>query len=107
MPTGYDDNYVFGNPSGKLQYIGALSEETSGRKVKVYSTKPGLQLYTGYWIGEMQIRGKKKFGPYSGIALETQFYPDAIHHKHFPSPLLKPGELYKQQTVFRFSNNSL
>ncbi|NQU85917.1 MAG: galactose mutarotase, partial [Mariniphaga sp.] len=75
LPQGYDDNFVLGNDNGKLIYTGTLSEETTGRKIEVYTTQPGIQLYTGYWTPELEIDGIKKFGSFSGVALETQHYP--------------------------------
>ncbi|HBL77539.1 MAG: hypothetical protein A2W90_14740 [Bacteroidetes bacterium GWF2_42_66] len=102
LEYGYDNNYVLGNDDGKLVYAGTLSEATSGRSVEVYTTQPGMQLYTGYWNPELIIDGKKKFGSYSGVALETQHYPDSINHKNFPSPVLKPGETFKEKTIYKF-----
>ena len=102
LEMGYDDNFVFDNETGELEYVGCLSEETSGRKVEVYTTQPGIQLYTGYWNPELMIDGKKKFGKFSGVALETQHFPDSVHHKKFPKTLLKPGEIYDQRTVYKF-----
>ena len=102
LPEGYDQNYVLDNESGQLQYAGCLSENKSGRCVKVFTTQPGIQIYTGYWIPELTIDGVKKFGKYSGVAMETQHFPDAPHHSNFPSTVLRPGEHYNQTTVFRF-----
>ncbi|MCF6356508.1 MAG: galactose mutarotase [Draconibacterium sp.] len=102
LPTGYDDNYVLENESGDLKYIGCLKETTSGRKIEVLTTQPGIQIYTGYWNPEVVIDGTKKFGSYSGIALETQHYPDSVHHENFPTTLLKPGEKYSQKTIYKF-----
>ena len=59
LADGYDLNFVLDNPEGKLVYAGCLSEETSGRKVEVYTTQPGIQLYTGYWIPELTVDGQK------------------------------------------------
>ncbi|MDX9883294.1 MAG: aldose epimerase family protein [Prolixibacteraceae bacterium] len=101
LEHGYDNNYVLGNDEGKLVYAGALSEATTGRSVEVYTTQPGMQLYTGYWNPELVIDGKKKFGSFSGVALETQHYPDSINHKNFPSPILKPGETFKETTIYK------
>ena len=102
LPTGYDDNYVLDNETGELKYIGCLKECNSGRKIEVLTTQPGMQVYTGYWNPEVIIDGKKRFGSYSGIALETQHYPDSVHHDNFPTTLLKPGEKYNQKTVYKF-----
>ena len=102
LDTGYDDNFVLNNNDGKLAYAGTLREKTSGRNVEVYTTQPGMQLYTGYWIPELTINGEKKFGRYSGIALETQHFPDSVHHPHFPTTLLQPGETYEETTIYKF-----
>jgi aldose 1-epimerase len=103
LPTGYDDNFVLGNENGEIKYAATLRENKSGRNVEVYTTQPGLQLYTGYWIPELVVDGKKKFGSYSGVALETQHYPDSVHHENFPSTLLKPGEMYNEKTIYKFN----
>lgn len=101
MSMGYDDNFVLGNETGELKYTGYISEEASGRKVEVYTTQPGMQVYTGYWIPEMVIDGEKKFGRFSGIALETQHYPDSVNQPNFPTTLLNPGEKYYQKTIYK------
>ena len=102
LPTGYDDNFVLGNENGELKFIGFLAEPSLGRKVEIYTTQPGMQLYTGYWIPELEIDGVKKFGRYSGVALETQHYPDSVHQPGFPSTELNPGETYNERTIYKF-----
>ena len=102
LADGYDLNYVLDNDEGELIYAGCLSESQSGRQVKVFTTQPGIQLYTGYWIPELEIDGCKKFGSYSGVALETQHYPDSPNHDHFPTTILRPGEKYEQTTIYQF-----
>ena len=102
LPTGYDDNFVLDNENGELKYIGCLKETNSGRKIEVLTTQPGMQVYTGFWNPELIIDGAEKFGSYSGIALETQHYPDSVHHDNFPTTLLKPGEKYNQKTIYKF-----
>lgn len=102
LPTGYDDNFVLDNENGELKFTGCLREKKSGRNIEVYTTQPGVQLYTGYWNPELEIDGVKKFGSFSGVALETQHYPDSVHHNHFPTTILKPGEKYNQKTIYKF-----
>jgi aldose 1-epimerase len=102
LEHGYDLNYVLDNDEEDLVYAACLRECHTRRQVEVFTTQPGIQLYTGYWIPELEIEGKKCFGSYSGIALETQHYPDAINHPHFPQVILEPGEKYQQSTVYRF-----
>lgn len=101
LPLGYDDNFVLGNENGELKYTGYIFEAESGRKVEVYTTQPGMQVYTGYWNPELTIDGKKCFGSFSGVALETQHYPDSVNQPGFPTSLLKPGEKYFQKTIYK------
>lgn len=102
LPTGYDDNFVLDNENGELKYVGCVRENTSGRKMEIFTTQPGMQLYTGYWIPELIINGGKKFGKYSAFAMETQHYPDSVNQPDFPSTLLKPGDKYHQKTIYQF-----
>jgi aldose 1-epimerase len=102
LPDGYDLNFVLDNTEGDLVKAGSLSEETSGRMVEVYTTQPGIQLYTGYWIPELTIDGQKKLGRYSGVALETQHYPDSINKPQFPPVTLAPGEHFYEKTSYIF-----
>ena len=102
LADGYDLNFVLDNAEGKLVYAGCLSEETSGRKVEVYTTQPGIQLYTGFWIPELTVDGQKKFGSFSGVALETQHYPDSVNKPQFPSVILAPGQKLYEKTVYKF-----
>jgi aldose 1-epimerase len=102
VPMGYDDNFVLDNESGELKYIGTLKENKSGRKVEVLTTQPGVQVYTGYWNPELTIEGKKRFGSFSGIALETQHYPDSVNRPEFPTTLLNPGKKYNEKTIYKF-----
>jgi aldose 1-epimerase len=100
LENGYDLNFVLDNEEGEMIHAGTLSEETSGRMVEVYTTQPGIQLYTGYWIPELTIDGKKKFGRYSGVALETQHYPDAVNKPQFPPVTLAPGKVFYEKTSY-------
>jgi len=102
IPEGYDLNFVLDNEEAAMVHAATLSEETSGRMVEVFTTQPGIQLYTGYWIPELTIDGKKKFGRFSGVALETQHYPDSINKPQFPPVTLAPGQVFYQKTSYIF-----
>jgi aldose 1-epimerase len=101
LPDGYDLNYVLGNTEKKMVQAAKLSEENSGRSISVFTNEPGIQLYTGYWIPSL----KNQFGSYSGLALETQHFPDSPNHPEFPTTILSPGETYKSKTIFLFETN--
>ena len=105
LADGYDLNFVLDNENGNMVYAGVLSEETSGRKVEVYTTQPGIQLYTGYWIPQLIVDGMKKFGSFSGVALETQHYPDSVNKSKFPTVILAPGQEFYEKTIYKFGTN--
>jgi len=71
--------------------------------MEVFTTQPGVQLYTANWIDGEKGKGGKKYGRRWAFALETQHFPDAINEPHFPSTILNPGEEYKHACVYKFS----
>lgn len=103
LPDGYDINFPFDSPGGETcRFAGKLSEKKTGRFMEVFTTQPALQIYAGYYIPKLMVDGKKKFGKYSGFALETQHFADAINHSHFPSIVLNPEDSFYQKTIYRF-----
>jgi len=102
LTDGYDANFILNNPDKKLIKAGVLTEESTGRIVEVATTEPAIQLYTGYYIPEIAGKQGEKFGRYAGLALETQHYPDSPNHADFPSTTLKPGEVFKSKTIYKF-----
>ena len=100
-PDGYDTNFILDHPKDTLSLATILSESESGRCIKVYTTQPGIQIYSGYYNPEFTIDGVTKFGKYSGVAMETQHFPDSPNHPEFPTTLLKPGEKYSQTTQWK------
>ncbi len=100
---GYDNNWVLPSDGRALIVAAEVTEPVSGRQMQVMTTSRGVQFYTGNGL-RTKLPGKNgaTYGKRSGFCLETQFYPDAIHHPHFPSPVLRPGEVQTSTTVFRF-----
>jgi len=87
--NGYDHNYVLGG--GKAMKLAArLTEPVSGRIMEVRTTQPAVQLYTANHLG------------HTAVCLETQHYPDSIHHTNFPSIVIRPNEPLKETTLFTF-----
>lgn len=102
---GYDHNFVLNNNDGNLALAARLSEPTTGRIMEVYTTEPGLQVYTANVLtGEGTDIGKagKPYGPRSAVCLETQHFPDAPNQPLFPSTVLNPGETFHSTTVYKF-----
>lgn len=106
LPTtrGYDHNFVADDQSKKLKHIAHVLAPKNGRVMDVWTTEPGVQLYTGNFLNG-SLTGKRGvvYGQHAALCLETQHYPDSVHHANFPSTLLHPGEKYTSETVYRFS----
>ena len=82
-----------------------LSHPTSGRKMKVFTTQPGMQVYTSNFLdGSLCGHDDTCYQKYSAVCLETQHFPNSPNQPSFPSTLLKPGEKYRQKTTFAFEN---
>lgn len=102
---GYDHCFVLDpeQKEGALTKAAFVVEPTSGRTLEVLTTEPGVQFYSGNYLGG-QLIGKSG-QPYlfrGGFCLETEHFPDSPNHEHFPSTILRPGETFGSQTVFRF-----
>lgn len=94
---GYDHNFeVFCSPCA------ILHDRTSGRTMAVSTDCPGVQVYSGNYLHEQGKNGIY-YGPHSGIALETQFYPDSVNHPEWKQPFVKRGEKYRSETVYQFT----
>jgi aldose 1-epimerase len=101
---GYDHNFVLDRDRAGLAPAARLVGPGSGRTLEVLTTEPGLQLYSGNFLdGTLLGKGGLRYGPRSGLCLETQHFPDSPHHPGFPSTVLRPGERYRSSTVYRFS----
>lgn len=105
LAGGYDHNFVVDGAFGTLRPAARVRSERTGIVMNVETTMPGIQLYTGNFLRADMPAGKggAKYAPRHGFCLETQYYPSALTLPQFPQPVLRPGETYRHQTVFRFS----
>lgn len=91
---GYDHNWVLNKPSsGALSKAAELFDPSTGRRMEVLTTEPGMQFYGGNYFEDK----------YCTLALETQHFPDSPNQPQFPSTVLRPGETYRQTCIYRFS----
>ncbi len=96
---GYDINYAFGSSSMKKMAV--LQCNKTGISMTCYSDQPGMQFYSGNNL-DGDIDNKTGFKRYAALCLETQNYPDAVHHDNFPSPILRKNETYQTTTIYAF-----
>jgi aldose 1-epimerase len=104
LPGGYDHNYVLNGGETKEPRVAVrVKDPKSGRVMEVLTTQPGMQLYTGNFLsGKEKGKGGAVYQQHHAFCLEAQHFPDSVNHANFPSTILKPGETYKQTTIYRF-----
>ena len=103
LSNGYDHNYVLSNPGDINTLAAKLVAPSTGIVMEVYTTEPGIQVYTGNFLNGSTI-GKKEiaYKLRTAICLETQHFPDSPNQPNFPSTELKPGDVYSSKTIYKF-----
>jgi aldose 1-epimerase len=103
---GYDQNFVLDKKPGQLALAATMTDPKSGRVMELFTTEPGLQVFsgqnsngTGGFVGKRDV----PYQVYSSLCLEPQHFPDSPNRPEFPSTVLRPGEWYAQTSVYRFS----
>lgn len=102
---GYDHNFILNENSNKeLTWAATVFDPSSGRKMKIITSEPGLQFYSGNFMdGSDTGKSGKKYNFRESFALETQHFPDSPNHPEYPSVILRPGEEYRTSTIYMFS----
>lgn len=102
--SGYDHNFLIDGWDGKtLKPVGKVWSEKSGIELSVFTTEPGVQLYTGNFLDGSSKNSVRIFEQFAGFCLETQHLPDSPNQPEFPSVILRPGEVYQTHTHYQFS----
>jgi aldose 1-epimerase len=99
--NGYDHNFVLSGKEDELKPAAEAISQKTGIKLTVYTTEPGVQLYTANFMDINEFG--KRYKPRTAFCLETQHFPDSPNKANFPNTILRPGELFKSQTVYKFS----
>uniref|UniRef100_M8B5N6 Aldose 1-epimerase n=1 Tax=Aegilops tauschii TaxID=37682 RepID=M8B5N6_AEGTA len=86
-----------------MRPVARVRDPKSGRAFELWANQPGVQFYTASWLINEKGKAGKVYGQYGALCLETQAYPDAVNHPNFPSSIVRPGQVYKHDMVFRFS----
>jgi aldose 1-epimerase len=99
---GYDHCFSVDGDIGKLRPAAEVFEETSGRTLKVFTTQPGIQFYTGNFLDGIIGKAGSVYGKHAGFCLETQHFPDSPNRPEFPQAIFGPGKYYHEKAVFAF-----
>jgi aldose 1-epimerase len=105
LGRGYDHNYVLNKKGSEFGFAACVYEPTSGRVMEVWSTEPGMQLYSGNFLESPRDIGKggAVYASRTGFCLEPQHFPDSPNKPNFPSTVLNAGDWYTGKTVYKFS----
>jgi aldose 1-epimerase len=102
---GYDHNFAL-NTDGSLVKAAILKESSTGRWMEVYTTQPGMQFYGGNFLdGTITGKNGKPYFKHYGLCLETQHFPDSPNQPGFPNTILRPGETFQSETIYKFGTN--
>lgn len=99
---GYDHNYVIDRIGDGMELAAVAKCRESGISMEVYTDCIGVQFYAGNFIGDQIGKGGAVYGDRHGFCLETQYFPNAVNEKNFASPILRAGEIYETDTIYRF-----
>ena len=104
MGDGFEHFYLFEDKGFELDKVAEITEPKSGRSMEVFTTEPGMLLYTGkYTSDELQRESGLQYGKYRGFCCETHRYPNGMNIKNAPKSILKAGESYDSTTIFKFN----
>lgn len=100
--AGYDHNWVI-EGSG-MRKAASLTDPESGRCMIVHTNQPGVQIYSGGYLGGVTAKAPaSRYEAFAGVTFETQTFPDSVNHSHFPQAVLRPGEVYRNSIRYEFS----
>jgi aldose 1-epimerase len=102
LGKGYDHNFVLNKTGQELSLAATAYEPKSGRALEMWTTEPGMQLYTGNFLDKVSGKAGQIYNRRGGFCLEAQHFPDSPNKPTFPSTVLKPGVRYTQTTVYKF-----
>ena len=101
---GYDGNHVIRNYDGSMRPVANAWSPKTGIKMEVISDQPGLTFYSSNFVdGYTKAKGGYTYEKYCAFCMETQHYPNSIDLTHFPSVIVRKGEIYHSDSIYRFS----
>lgn len=103
IARGYDQNWVLDKPAGELALAARAWDQTTGRRMELFTTQPGVQFYTANFLNNVHGKAGQRYHQREAFCLEPQHFPDSPNHPNFPSVELRPGQVYKNRIVYKFS----
>ncbi len=103
LGQGYDHNWVIDDYDGTVRKVAEVLEETSGISMEVYTDQPGIQFYAGNCINPIGGKNGTTYGKRSGLALETQVFPNSVNEESFPNAIFGPDKDYNAVTIYKFN----
>lgn len=101
---GYDHTYILNKAAGEMSFCAHCISPKTGIAMDVYTTEPGVQLYTGNWMtGNFEGKNGRRYPARAALCLETQHFPDSPNKPEYPSTVLRPGEVFQSATTYKFS----
>ena len=102
---GYDHTFIINRKApGELTFAARCSSPKTGIVMDTFTTEPGVQLYTGNWMtGNLVGKHGQRYPRQAALCFETQHFPDSPNKPDYPSVVLRPGEVFESQTVYKFS----
>ena len=106
--NGYDHNFILNRSGEGMAFCAKAVSPKTGIVLEVFTTEPGVQLYTGNYLdGSFVAKNGHRYPKRSAFCLETQHFPDSIHNPDFPTVILKPEDKFKSKTVFKLSTDTI
>lgn len=102
LAGGYDHNFVLDKPEGTYAKVAEVTEETSGRRMEVYTDLPGMQLYSGNFIVKENGKEGHIYTKRTGLCFETQYFPNSINVPTFTPCILRAGDSFRSTTMYKF-----
>lgn len=103
---GYDHTFSLRGQDGSLRWVARLREPVSGRVMEVFTTQPGMQVYSGNFLdGSLIGKGGVAYEKYAALCLETQHFPDSPNQPNFPSTVLRAGQTFNETTIYKFTTD--
>lgn len=102
LGKGYDHNWVLKN-NGKFAKVAEAAGDVSGIIMEVWTDLPGMQIYTSNFLDQEPGKKQAVYPRRAAVCFETQYFPDAVHHDNFESPVCRAGETYSTMTAYHFT----